>query len=71
MTGWFNGGVKEALLMDHPYLLSEARMRRITPFFPLSNGRMSYYEKPGQNSANMAATDGLRELLTQIQNAQK
>jgi len=24
--------------MDHPYLLSEAQMRRIEPFFPLSHG---------------------------------
>jgi putative transposase len=24
--------------MDHPYLLSEAQMRRIVPFFPLSHG---------------------------------
>ena len=24
--------------MDHPYLLSEAQMRRIAPFFPLSHG---------------------------------
>jgi LysM repeat protein len=37
---------------------------------PISNGRMSYYERPGQNSANMAATNELRELLTQIQKQQ-
>lgn len=24
--------------MDHPYLLSEAQMRRIEPYFPLSHG---------------------------------
>ena len=31
-------GVKEALLMDYPYLLSKAQMRRIEPYFPLSHG---------------------------------
>ncbi len=35
---------------------------------PVSNGRMSYYEKPGQNAANTAATRELRDLLVQIQN---
>jgi putative transposase len=38
MIGCFNGSVKEALLMDVPFLLSEAQMRRIEPFFPLSHG---------------------------------
>jgi putative transposase len=32
-----NVGVKEALSMDQPYLLSETQMRRIEPFFPLSH----------------------------------
>ena len=33
-----NSGVEEALLMDVPFLLSRAQMRRIEPFFPLSHG---------------------------------
>jgi LysM repeat protein len=34
---------------------------------PISNGRMSYYEKPGQNAASTTATRELRELLMQIE----
>jgi LysM repeat protein len=33
---------------------------------PISNGRMSFYEKPGQNAASMKATNELQNLLNQI-----
>ena len=35
---WFNGGTKEVLLVSDLWLLSEAQMRRIEPYFPLSHG---------------------------------
>jgi transposase len=33
-----NGGAEEALLLSDLWLLSEAQMRRIEPYFPLSHG---------------------------------
>ena len=36
--GWLNGGIKEALSMNVPFVLGEAQMRRIEPFFPPSPG---------------------------------
>ena len=36
--GWFNIGTKEVLPMSELWLLSEAQMRRIEPYFPLSHG---------------------------------
>jgi putative transposase len=32
------GGIKEVLLLSEVWLLSEAQMRRIEPYFPLSHG---------------------------------
>jgi len=34
----FNGGTKEVLLLSEVWMLSEAQMRRIEPYFPLSHG---------------------------------
>jgi hypothetical protein len=36
---------------------------------PVSNGRMSYYERAGTNSASMSATNALRALLVEISNS--
>ena len=36
--GWFNGSIKEVVLLSDLWLLSEAQMRRIEPYFPLSHG---------------------------------
>ena len=36
--GSFNGGAEEALLLSEVWMLSEAQMRRIEPYFPLSHG---------------------------------
>jgi putative transposase len=35
---WSNGGAKEVLLVSELWLLSEAQVRRIEPYFPLSHG---------------------------------
>jgi LysM domain len=36
---------------------------------PVSDGRMSYYQRAGTNSASMSATNALRELLVEINNS--
>jgi LysM repeat protein len=40
--------------------------KQYEPTGPISNGRMSYYEKPGQNSASAKATSALRDALSNI-----
>lgn len=45
--------------------------KQYDPTGPISNGHMSYYEKPGQNSASITATNELRLLLNQIENIRK
>jgi hypothetical protein len=37
----------------------------------ISNGRMSYYERPGQNAANMTSTSQLRHFLEEIANSRR
>ena len=51
------------------YPISRYRVVNGRKVYYISNGRMSYYEHPGQNAASAAATRDLHNFLTEINNS--
>jgi transposase len=57
---WFNGGAKEVLLVSELWLLSEAQMRRIEPYFPLSHGILRVDDRRIMSGIIFVIRNGLR-----------